>query len=100
MTDDTPVTRRTVLRTTGGALAVGVGAAGTATAGTRAYAVREVDVRDACAGDVIGTVSEDAEGDVLDSCTDSDGNGWVYVDWDEETPDGWAQEGYDVVLYA
>jgi hypothetical protein len=98
MSSDRPTTRRQVLTTTGGALA-GVGLAGTAAAGTRAVAsYGGADVFDLCASDYIGEVSSDAEGDVINSCTDSDGRDWYEVDWDEETPDGWAEQG-DVLIY-
>lgn len=92
--------RRSVLKTTGAALAAAVAGTGVASAELRASAIQDpTDVYDSCDGYVKGDVPYGSEGPATNSCTDSDGNNWYYVEWDSASPDGWAMEGRDIVLY-
>ena len=102
MSSEVPaVSRRTAIRTAGGAIgaAVVVGLSGTAAALRACPAYDGADVHDDCAGTKIGEVSGDECGDVLDSCEGPDGGTWYYVDWDDASPDGWCEEGEDVLVY-
>lgn len=80
-----PVTRRTVLRTAGAAAATAVGLGGVAAADLEpqdcATVTEDSTLYDgACPlGDAVDEISEGSEVQVLDLCTDSDGNEWAQV---------------------
>lgn len=96
--DDPAYDRRTVLRTTGAALGGVVGGAGVAAAdhfSTGDCVVVAVDstpyYTQACPlGDRDGFLDLGTEGDVGDTCTDSDGGDWVkFVNSENVYESGW-----------
>ena len=98
MTGNSPAKRRRVLKLTGSAFIGAVGLTGGASASQlRAYSISG-DVYDSCEGSSPDTVPESSEGDVLDSCS-GNRNNWYYVEWDDASPDGWAEETVDILLY-
>lgn len=97
MTTDDTIDRRSVLEATGAVVAGGLLAAGAAagnhvsigdcvvtTADTSLY-------RDACPAEgLLGTVPKGESGSVGNTCTDADGDEWVYFDSREDrTHQGW-----------
>ncbi len=100
MTDTDRLTRRSVLKATGAAASGGAvlaGAAGSVAAGHVGIGdCVEVTAssglyRDACPrGDLVGTISAGTRGSVGNTCTDADGEEWVYVNSRENrTQQGW-----------
>lgn len=80
-----PVDRRTVLRGAGGAVGAAVGLAGTAAASDFAPGDCAVTVHESLAYDTAcptgshsGYVDRDVTGQVLNTCTASDGEEWAY----------------------